>query len=228
MNRIFLLKNTSNDFLEKIDESSKIYPLDYSSLEFLNKKKIPYEIIDNYLSDDERKELFLKCRNTWEKLSQNQNKELKLENINIFRIIDRNEILEYLMEIFSEAIMIRKLIQKKIPEEIIAPKNLLELIDNSDNIKFSELSSEISHELTFDYVNLRKKIGPFEINSKISRKKFNKLKNFINIFDNILIPNNHLYDKKTILLLEFDPEIYENFLYHIQNEQHGHQKQYYQ
>ena len=216
MNKIFLLKNTSNDFLKKIDESSEIYPLDYTSLEFLNKKKIPYEIIDHYLSDNERKELFLKCRNTWEKLSLKTNEELKLENINIFRIIDRNEILEYMMEVFSEAIMIRKLIQKKIPKEIIAPKNILELINNEDNIKFNELPSEISHELTFDYVNLRKKIGPFEINSKISRKKFNKLKNFINTFDKILIPNNHLNDKKIILLLEFDPEIYENFLHHIQ------------
>ena len=99
MNKIFLLKNTNDDFLKKIDESSRIYPLDYTSLEFLNKKKIPYEIIDHYLSDNERKELFLKCRNTWEKLSLKTNEELKLENINIFRIIDRNEILEYIISI---------------------------------------------------------------------------------------------------------------------------------
>ena len=54
------------------------------------------------------------------------------------------------------------------------------------------------HELSFDYVNIRKKIGIVEINSKISRKKFKKIKKILSFFNKILVRNNKLDNNKKI------------------------------
>ena len=215
MTKICFLKNFDEKYIEKIDENSIIFPLDYKSLDILEKRKRKFEIIDSYLTDDERKELFSKCREGWERISQKQNEELKFENINIFRIIDRNEILEYLMEVSSETILINRVIGKKNPGEILAPKKILNVIEKKNGMKMTEIYEYDEHELSFDYVNIRKKIGIVEINSKISRKKFKKIKKILSFFNKILIRNNQLDDNKKIILLEFDPELYENLLKQI-------------
>ena len=215
MTKICFLKNFDEKYIERIDENSIIFPLDYKSLDILEKRKIKFEIIDSYLTDDERRELFLKCREGWEKISQKQNEELKFQNINIFRIIDRNEILEYLMEVSSEAILINRVIGGENPDEVLAPKKILDVIEEKNGINMMEMYEYDEHELSFDYVNIRKKIGIVEINSKISRKKFKKIKKFISFFNKVLIRNNQLDNNKKILLFEFDPELYKNLLKQI-------------
>jgi hypothetical protein len=215
MTKICFLKNFDEKYIEKIDENSIIFPLDYKSVDILEKRKIKFEIIDSYLTDDERRELFLKCREGWEKISQKQNEELKFQNINIFRIIDRNEILEYLMEVSSEAILINRVIVGKNPDEVLAPKKILDVIEEKNGINMTEMYEYNEHELSFDYVNIRKKIGIVEINSKISRKKFKKIKKILSFFNKILVRNNKLDNNKKILLLEFDPELYKNLLKQI-------------
>jgi hypothetical protein len=215
MTKICFLKNFDEKYIEKIEENSIIFPLDYKSVDILEKRKIKFEIIDSYLTDDERRELFLKCREGWEKISQKQNEELKFQNINIFRIIDRNEILEYLMEVSSEAILINRVIVGKNPDEVLAPKKILDVIEEKNGINMTEMYEYNEHELSFDYVNIRKKIGIVEINSKISRKKFKKIKKILSFFNKILVRNNKLDNNKKILLLEFDPELYKNLLKQI-------------
>ena len=215
MTKICFLKNFDEKYIERIDENSIIFPLDYKSLDILEKRKIKFEIIDSYLTDDERRELFLKCREGWEKISQKQNEELKFQNINIFRIIDRNEILEYLMEVSSEAILINRVIGEKNPDEVLAPKKILDVIEEKNGINMMKMYEYDEHELSFDYVNIRKKIGIVEINSKISRKKFKKIKKILSFFNKILVRNNKLDNNKKILLLEFDPELYKNLLKQI-------------
>ena len=122
MIEICFLRNFEEEFIEKIKDNSIIFPLDYKSLDILKSKKIKFELIDDFLTDEERKKLFLKCRDVWEKFSKMKKKELEYENINIFRIIDRNEILEYLMELFSESLVIKKIITKFSPDIIYASK----------------------------------------------------------------------------------------------------------
>ena len=150
----------------------------------------------------------------WEKISKMKKKELEYENINIFRIIDRNEILEYLMELFSESLVIKKIITKFSPDIIYASKEVIETIKGKDNkLKLIEIYEEHEKELTFDYVNIRKKIWGFEINSKISRKQFKIIKNVIHILNKILNRNNDLdNDERKILFFEFDPNLYKNLL----------------
>ena len=214
MTKIYFIKKFEEEFIEKIKNDSIIFPLDYKSLDILKNKKIKFELIDDILTDEERKELFLKCRDVWEKFSKVKNNELEYENINIFRIIDRNEIQEYLMELFSESLLIKKIISKYSPDVIYAPKGVIEIIKGQENkIKLIEIYEEHENELSFDYVNIRKKIGNFEINSKISRKQFKKIKSIIQILNRIFNRNNNLdNNERKILFFEFDPNLYKNLL----------------
>tara|TARA_Y100001936_G_scaffold208783_1_gene214470 strand:+ start:10832 stop:12673 length:1842 start_codon:yes stop_codon:yes gene_type:complete len=213
MTKLCFLKKFDIKYIDKIDEKSIIFPLDYQTVDVLEKRKINYKIIDNYLSEEDRKELFLKCRKIWEELSKKVDDRLKIENVNVFRIIDRNEILEYLMEVYSEMILMKIVIEENLPNEILAPKKILDTIrELKTGIKLTEIYDDKEHELSFDYVNIRKKIGIIEINSKISRKKFKKIKKILGSFNKILIGKNQLDEKNKILLLEFDPELYENLL----------------
>ena len=221
MTKLCFLKKVDERYLDKIDEESIIFPLDYESLDILEKRKINYEIIERYLTDEDRQKLFLECRKNWEQLSKKTDDKLKIENINIFRIIDRNEILEYLMETYSEIILIKKVIQDYHPNEILAPKKIIDSIKELEKgIKLTEIYDDKEHELSFDYVNIRKKIGIIEINSKISRKKFKSIKKILGSFNKILIGKNQFDDRKKILLLEFDPELYENLLKQINQSGH--------
>ena len=214
MIEICFLRNFEEKFIEKIKDNSIIFPLDYKSLDILKSKKIKFELIDDFLTDEERKKLFLKCMDVWEKISKMKKKELEYENINIFRMIDRNEIKGYLMELFSESLVIKKIITKFSPDIIYASKGVIEIIKGQGNkLKLIEIYEEHENELSFDSVNIRKKIGGFEINSKISRKRFKKIKNVIHILNKILNRNNDLdNDERKILFFEFDPNLYKNLL----------------
>lgn len=214
MTEIYFLRNLEEEFIEKIKENSMIFPLDYKSLDILKNKKIEFELIDDFLTDEERKELFLKSREVWENFSKMKNKELEYENINIFRMIDRNEIQEYLMGLFSESLLIKKIILKFSPDIIYASNKIIEIIQRQKSeSKLIEIYEERESELSFDYVNIRKKIGNFEINSKISRRQFEKIKGVIQILNKIVYRNNNLENnEKKILFFEFDPHLYKNLL----------------
>ena len=214
MKEIYFLRNFEEDYIKKIKINSRIFPLDYKSLDILKKNKINFELIDEFLSDNERKELFLKSREIWEKLSKIKNIEFEYENVNIFRIIDRNEIQEYLMGLFSESLLIKKIVTKFSPDIIYAPKNIIEILKGQENkYKLVEIYEEQENKLSFDYVNIRKKIGRIEINSKISRNQFKKIKSIIQMLNKVVIRNNNLdNNEKKILFFEFDPSLYKNLL----------------
>ena len=217
MTKIYFLKNFEEKFKGKIEDGALIYPLDYKSLYILKNNKIKFDLIDNFLNDNDRKELFQTCRNIWSKFTNISKKELEYNNFNVLQAIDRNEVQEYLMELYSISLTIKKIIDKFSPKVIFAPKSIIEMIkQQAYNIKLIEIYDDQEEELSFDYVNVRKKIGIIKINSKISRNQFKMIKNFLQIFNKIAYWNNNFNNNlKKILLLEFDPELYENLIIQI-------------
>ena len=217
MTKIYFLKNFEEKFKGKIEDSALVYPLDYKSLYILKNNKIKFDLIDNFLNDNDRKELFQTCRNIWNEFTNISKKELEYNNFNVLQAIDRNEIQEYLMELYSISLVIKKIIDKFSPEVIFAPKSIIEIIKQQKyDIKLIEFYDDQEGELSFDYVNVRKKIGIIKINSKISRSQFKTIKNFLQIFNKIAYWNNNFNNNlKKILLLEFDPELYENLIIQI-------------
>jgi len=217
MTKIYFLKNFEEKFKGKIENDALVYPLDYKSLNILKNNEIKFNLIDNFLNDDDRKELFQTCRNIWSKFTNISKKELEYNNFNVLQAIDRNEVQEYLMELYSISLIIKKIIDKFSPKVIFAPKSIIEMIkQQAYNIKLIEIYDDQEEELSFDYVNVRKKIGIIKINSKISRNQFKMIKNFLQIFNKITYWNNNFDNNlKKILLLEFDPELYENLIIQI-------------
>ena len=217
MTKIYFLKNFEEKFKGKIENGALVYPLDYESLYILKNNKIKFDLIDNFLNDNDRKELFQTCRNIWNEFTNISKKELEYNNFNVLQAIDRNEIQEYLMELYSISLVIKKIIDKFSPEIIFAPKSIIEIIKQQKyDIKLIEFYDDQESELSFDYVNVRKKIGIIKINSKISRSQFKTIKNFLQIFNKIAYWNNNFNNNlKKILLLEFDPELYENLIIQI-------------
>ena len=217
MTKIYFLKNFEEKFKGRIEDSALVYPLDYKSLYILKNNKIKFDLIDNFLNDNDRKELFQTCRNIWNEFTNISKKELEYNNFNVLQAIDRNEIQEYLMELYSISLVIKKIIDKFSPEVIFAPKSIIEIIKQQEyNIKLIEFYDDQEGELSFDYVNVRKKIGIIKINSKISRSQFKTIKKFLQIFNKIAYWNNDFNNNlKKILLLEFDPELYENLIIQI-------------
>ena len=217
MTKIYFLKNFEEKFKGKIEDSALVYPLDYKSLYILKNNKIRFDLIDSFLNDNDRKELFQTCRNIWNEFTNISKKELEYNNFNVLQAIDRNEIQEYLMELYSISLVIKKIIDKFSPEVIFAPKSIIEIIKQQEyNIKLIEFYDDQEGELSFDYVNIRKKIGIIKINSKISRSQFKTIKKFLQIFNKIAYWNNDFNNNlKKILLLEFDPELYENLIIQI-------------
>ena len=217
MTKIYFLKNFEEKFKGKIEDGALVYPLDYKSLYILKNNKIKFDLIDNFLNDNDRKELFQTCRNIWNEFTNISKKELEYNNFNVLQAIDRNEIQEYLMELYSISLVIKKIIDEFSPEVIFAPKSIIEIIKQQKyDIKLIEFYDDQEGELSFDYVNVRKKIGIIKINSKISRSQFKTIKNFLQIFNKIAYWNNNFNNNlKKILLLEFDPELYENLIIQI-------------
>ena len=217
MTKIYFLKNFEEKFKGKIENDALVYPLDYKSLNILKNNEIKFNLIDNFLNDNDRKELFQTCRNIWNKFTNISKKELEYNNFNVLQAIDRNEVQEYLMELYSISLIIKKIIDKFSPKVIFAPKSIIEMIkQQAYNIKLIEIYDDQEEELSFDYVNVRKKIGIIKINSKISRNQFKMIKNFLQIFNKITYWNNNFDNNlKKILLLEFDPELYENLIIQI-------------
>ena len=217
MTKIYFLKNFEEKFKGKIEDSALVYPLDYKSLYILKNNKIKFDLIDSFLNDNDRKELFQTCRNIWNEFTNISKKELEYNNFNVLQAIDRNEIQEYLMELYSISLVIKKIIDKFSPEVVFAPKSIIEIIKQQEyNIKLIEFYDDQEGELSFDYVNVRKKIGIIKINSKISRSQFKTIKKFLQIFNKIAYWNNDFNNNlKKILLLEFDPELYENLIIQI-------------
>ena len=160
MTKIYFLKNFEEKFKGRIEDSALVYPLDYKSLYILKNNKIKFDLIDSFLNDNDRKELFQTCRNIWNEFTNISKKELEYNNFNVLQAIDRNEIQEYLMELYSISLVIKKIIDKFSPEVIFAPKSIIEIIKQQEyNIKLIEFYDDQEGELSFDYVNVRKKIG---------------------------------------------------------------------
>lgn len=220
MAEIYFLKNFKPNMTEKLskrNDGSIIFPLDYESLSVLNNNEIAFEYIDDFLTDDERKKLFIFCRNTWQHYSSIKNSEISIHGINILNCIDRNEIHEYLMEMYSNILMMKTIIEKYNPKKIYAPKGIITIL-KAQNFKndFIEIYEEVPDELSFDYVNFRKKIGFININLKFSRKHFKILKNILEQFYPLFLLNQKLLkNSKVILLLEFEPSLYEKLLIQI-------------
>ena len=218
MAKIILLNTISDlnvipkDLLYEND--TKIFSFNLDVHTKLETKKIKHEIADDFLTLDERLGLFDKLKEFGAWHSKINTNDYELEGINLLKILDRNEFLSYVFPNLITLKILKKIIDKEKPTEIIATNDISKLIQSiikNNDIQTKFFKNEIKQELLWDKITAKYNIGGFPLTFSISRKKYLKLKNIfetLNGFFNNFWFNFNNSKKNNILFLEFNPELF--------------------
>ena len=211
MKKIYLLEEINQEDIDNIKHQDVDFvSLDYISHQHLEKNKISHKVIDEYLNDGERKSIFRQCSDYLIELEEYKNEKTTFQKINLVSVIDRNELLEFLMENIPKIIAITNILKESKHEIVYLSSNLYKVFSGSNyNFKFQIFNTIVDKNLTFEKINIPIKMGAITSNISISRKKYQIIKKttekiLINSFN--LMKNDS--NTKKIILIEFDPEVY--------------------
>ena len=221
MSQIVLLSEISD--LEKIPSSiltesnTKIYSFDIQVHQLLKSKNIEHEVADDLLNQDERLEIFnqLLYFRRWQHETFVDN--IEFEGINILKLIDDHEFSTYLMPILINLTLIKKILKKENPSNIVSTTVLEKIITcviNNQNIKGKFFENHIQKNLLWDKISIKYNFGKKPISFNLSKTKYLKLKKIaestVGLFNEIWLDNNS--KKKSIILLEFNTELFSKLL----------------
>ena len=199
------------------DNSSEFVSFDFNSHKILSDRNITHKLIDNFLTDFDRKKIFDYSNKYLKKIEKFNNSDLNFHGINFINLIDRNELLEFLMDIIPQIHVVQKILKNNNYEKIFLPLILYEIFLESkfkDKIySFNDYNEKFT---TFEKIEIPIRLGIFHSKIMINRKKYKIIKEIIeeyigNFFGLIKIKNKC----KKIILLEFDPTIYRTLLKQI-------------
>ena len=193
-----LLKNKSSEFIA----------FDYVSHKQLSEKNINHKLIDDFLTDLERREIFENNDNYLQKIENYKDSDLMFHGINFVNLIDRNELREFLMNIVPKIKVINKVLQTNEYSKIFLPYSIYNIFSNSKFKEKVDLIKSNQNEFTsFEKIEIPIKIGFLEKKITIGRKKYKTIKNSIEkSFGSFL--GLRKSDGKKIVLLEFNPETF--------------------
>lgn len=210
----------SNDVLSRIkqEKNYEIFSLNYQTHQTLSKIHIDHFIGEDLLNEDDKKFIdkkVIQLSTTW--YDQKDIKFfLSFKDIPLANLIE-NEIFQYLSPIFRSALCILRILEKKKPSTIISQtllNDFLEQICLSKNISLKKINFDIQPKLVLDKINVKFNLGSLPISFTVSRKFYSQIKyifeKIINLFFNFR-PNPES-TKKNILLLDFNPVLYESLL----------------
>ena len=224
----FISKSVQNFSSIKNTEYSKIITFDYTSHKNLQRLDVKHSTAESFLNNDERLWIFdtVKKFQNW----YNDNAEFKnfeLERINLLGLLDGIELHTFLMEKLIDFWTIKKIIESEKPDIVECPFEMNEMIqlvskNNSVNIRIN--SEEKENKLFWDSITVKHNVRNIPISMKISRTKYNKLKNIV---DKTVSSTFGLWfdfknkNKKTILLLELFPPLYEELIRNLNNNENN-------
>lgn len=218
MKKLYLLEDINQDDIDSIDQQNTHFvTLDYISHQQLEKNNISHKVIDEYLSDKERVDIFKQCSKYLIELEEYKNKKTTFSEINLVSVIDRNELLEFLMEKIPKIIAITNILKESEYEIVYLSSDLHEVFSVYDNnLKFQIFNTVVDKNLTFEKINIPIRMGGLTSNISISRKKYQILKKTTEkILRNSLNFMKNDFASKKIILVEFDPEVYFELLKEI-------------
>jgi hypothetical protein len=220
-NKIFLLDKSyiinKEEFCNEGIRKSNVYSFDAEIYKKLLKNDIESSIADDFLNQEERKILFeqvTKWYNWYEK--NNFTKEFELNGINLLSITNPFEFHLIVLPELIKISIIKKIIEQKSPEIIVTTNYLSKYVSEiikDKNITIKLLPSKQKEKIKDD-LNVKFDIGKIPISIKLSRNSYATIKR---LYESILCTTLNLWhnnskNKKTTLLLEFDPEKYEELM----------------
>jgi len=220
MKNLYLLENINdNNLKKKIDMmNSEIITFDYFSHNILLANQIKHKKMDEYLEEQDRKEFFGLATSLWEWYEILDEKNFTFHNINLLSIIDRNELHEFLMDLIPKIKAIKNILAQMNFTKIYASFKIYQILENNTDYDVILLDNYKNNTaLTHDEIILSSDNIPFSIKPKLNRAKFRMIKkNQEKITSKIFRLRKDIPEKKKIVLIEFNPEVYEDLLYEIQ------------
>ena len=197
-------------------ENSDIIVFDYLTHKFLNEKNIRHTVIDDHIKDFERINLFKSCREYLEIHEKINNSGINFHNIDLVSIVDRNELLEFLMDNLPKILIIQNFLNNNNYNKIFLSNLMYEIFYNDkSHSRLHKLHYVKNNSLTFENIQIPLKIANQEIKFSINRKKYKNLKENVEKISGLLFNLKNNKSKNKIILLEFDPEIYSDLLNEI-------------
>jgi len=198
-----------------IRDSSEFIAFDYDSHKKLINKNIDHKIIDDFLTDLDRRKIFDYTKQCLDEIEKFDNSDLSFHGVNLVNLIDRNELHEYFMDIVPKIKVIKKILQEKRYKKIFLPRSIFNIfIESEFKEKINLIDTNQDEFTSFEVIKIPIKIGNFKSKITIGRKKYKIIKNTIEKLIGHFI-NSRKNNKQKIILLEFDPEIYHILLNEI-------------
>jgi hypothetical protein len=199
------------------NNNSLIITFDFESHKSLN--KIPHKTIEEYFSEEDKKEideLALNLGTNWYKNKKIEGS-INYEGLNLGKLLEL-EMPSYFFKHLKRIIGIKKIIEKENPKKIISYSldNYLKSICKNDDIDLVLLKNTISSSLFFDEIKIPLNLGFVNKNIKISRKNYFRLKKYTDKIFNVIFKTKFnkktLQKKESIILVDFNTKLYEDFL----------------
>jgi len=217
MTELYILEGIKEEELTNLVKKnfSEFITFDYESHKKLSDRNIHHKLIDDYITDLDRREIFDFSNRCLKKIEEFNESVLRFHDINLVNLIDRNELRGFLMNIIPKIKVVEQILQDNNYEKIFLSSNIYEIFGDSRFKENIRLLNTIPDEfMGFEKIDIPIKLGILKTKITIDRSKYKIIKHTIekcvgNFFG--LRKN----DKKKIVLLEFNPEVYHDLLKEI-------------
>ena len=217
MTELYILEGIKEEELTNLakKKNSEFITFDYKSHKKLLDRNIHHKLIDDYITDLDRREIFDFSNRCLKKIEEFNGSVLRFHDINLVNLIDRNELHGFLMNIIPKIKVVGQILQNNNYEKIFLASNIYEIFVDSRFKENIRLLNTIQDEfMSFEKIDIPIELGILKTKITIDRSKYKIIKHVIekcigNFFG--LRKN----DKKKIVLLEFNPEVYHDLLKEI-------------
>ena len=217
MTELYILEGIKEEELTNLVKKnfSEFITFDYESHKKLSDRNIHHKLIDDYITDLDRREIFDFSNRCLKKIEEFNESVLRFHDINLVNLIDRNELLGFLMNIIPKIKVVGQILQNNNYEKIFLASNIYEIFVDSRFKENIRLLNTIQDEfMSFEKIDIPIELGILKTKITIDRSKYKIIKyviekcigNFFGLRKN---------DKKKIVLLEFNPEVYHDLLKEI-------------
>ena len=146
------------------------------------------------------------------KLEEYKNEESSFHGINLISIIDRNELLEFLMDRIPRIIAITKILDNSKYQTVFLSSDFYEIFqDTNYDSKFQIFNTVDDKDLTFEKITNSNKIWKQHQALTLVDKIIIIKKTIERVIGKSFHLTNNNSNVKKIILVEFDPELYLNY-----------------
>ena len=217
MTELYVLEGIKEEELTNLikKNSSEFITFDYESHKKLSDRNIHHKLIDDYITDLDRREIFDFSNRCLKKIAEFNESALRFHDINLVNLIDRNELLGFLMNIIPKIKAVEQILQNNNYEKIFLTSNIYEIFIDSEFKENIRLLNTIQDGfMSFEKIDIPIGLGILKTKITIDRSKYKIIKHVVEkcITNFFGLRKN---DKKKIVLLEFNPEVYHDLLKEI-------------